>query len=90
MKKLLWVVMLQSLTMAAPSARADDEQNQFTMDESLSLPLSFKSKPLKILSLKTSSLKVKSHFVLIYDEQTQRPLYNKNAVRSCRSPRSPS
>jgi D-alanyl-D-alanine endopeptidase (penicillin-binding protein 7) len=78
MKKRIWVLILPGLALLALVAHSETDQYQFKVDQSLTIPLSFKVAPLKVLSLKTSSLRVKSHVALIFDEQTQRPLYNKN------------
>ncbi len=78
MKKRIWVLILPGLALLVLVAHSETDQYQFKVDESLAVPLSFKVAPLKVLSLKASSLKVRSHVALIYDEQTQRPLYNKN------------
>jgi serine-type D-Ala-D-Ala endopeptidase (penicillin-binding protein 7) len=77
MKKLKWLL-LPSLALLVLVAHSETDQHQFKIDDSLAVPLSFKVEPLKIMSLKASSLKVRSHVALIYDELTQRPLYNKN------------
>jgi len=78
MKNRLWMLILPGLSLAASAAHAETDQYQFKVDEALTVPMSFKVMPLKVLSLKASRLKVRSHVALIYDEQTQRPLYNKN------------
>ncbi len=75
----LSALILLGCALAASVAQAETVQAQFNVSEPAALPMSFKGKPLKILSLKPSSLRVKSHIALIYDEQTQRPLYNKNS-----------
>lgn len=72
------MLILPGLVLVALVAHSETDQYQFKMDESLTIPLSFKVAPLKVLSLKASSLKVRSHVALIFDEQTQRPLYSKN------------
>jgi D-alanyl-D-alanine endopeptidase (penicillin-binding protein 7) len=77
MKKRKWVLILPGLALMALVAHSESDQYQFKMDETV--PLSFKVAPLKALSLKASSLKVRSHVALIYDEQMQRPLYSKNS-----------
>jgi D-alanyl-D-alanine endopeptidase (penicillin-binding protein 7) len=78
MKKRIWVLILPCLALVALVAHSETDQYQFKVEESLTIPLSFKVAPLKVFSLRTSSLRVKSHVALIFDEQTQRPLYNKN------------
>lgn len=72
------MLILPGLALVALVAHSETDQYQFKMDESLTIPLSFKVAPLKVLSLKASSLKVRSHVALIFDELTQRPLYSKN------------
>ena len=79
MKKRIWALILPGLALLVLVAHSETDQYQFKMDETLTVPLSFKAAPLKVLSLKASSLKVRSHVALIYDEQAQRPLYNKHA-----------
>jgi serine-type D-Ala-D-Ala endopeptidase (penicillin-binding protein 7) len=73
------MLILPGLALVALVAHSETDQYQFKMDESLTVPLSFKVAPLKVLSLKAASLKVRSHVALIFDEQTQRPLYSKNS-----------
>jgi D-alanyl-D-alanine endopeptidase (penicillin-binding protein 7) len=77
MKKLKWLL-LPSLALLVLVAHSETDQHQFKIDDSLAVPLSFRIEPLKTMSLKASSLKVRSHVALIYDELTQRPLYIKN------------
>jgi len=79
MKKLLLMLILPVSGLVALVAHSETDQYQFKMDESLTVPLSFKVAPLKELTLKSSSLKVRSHVALIFDEQLQRPLYSKNS-----------
>ena len=79
MKKRLWMLMLPGLALVAPAAHAEIDHYHFKVVESSTIPMSFKVTTLKVLSLKASSLRVSSHIALIFDEQTQRPLYNKNA-----------
>jgi D-alanyl-D-alanine endopeptidase (penicillin-binding protein 7) len=68
MKKRLWMLMLLGHALAAHGADADTDLSPLKMDDALPA--------LKLL--KASSLKVSSHIALIFDEQTKRPLYNKN------------
>jgi len=56
-------------TLAAHVAHAETDRQLLKLDNALSTP--------KLL--KASSLKVQSHIALIFDEQTQLPLYNKNS-----------
>lgn len=70
--------MLFVLALVTSVAHAETEGHPFKADESLAVPLSLKVEPLKVLSLKPSLLKVRSHVALVFDEQTQRPLYNKH------------
>jgi serine-type D-Ala-D-Ala endopeptidase (penicillin-binding protein 7) len=79
MRKRMWMLILPGLALVALVAHSETDQYQFKMDETLTIPLSFKIAPLKALSLKASSLNVRSHVALIYDEQMQRPLYSKNS-----------
>ena len=60
------------------AAHAETEGHPFKVDESLAAPLSLKVEPIRVLSLRPSLLKVRSHVALVFDEQTQRPLYNKH------------
>jgi serine-type D-Ala-D-Ala endopeptidase (penicillin-binding protein 7) len=78
MKKHILMMLLPVAGLVAFVAHSETDQYQFKMDESLTVPLSFKIAPLKELSLRPSSLRVRSHVALIFDEQTQRPLYSKN------------
>ena len=93
MKKRLWMVMLPGLALVALFAHSESDQYQFKVDRSLAIPMSFQVTQLKAMqlqamqlqatpprasSLRVSSLRVKSHVALIFDVQTQRPLYNKN------------
>lgn len=70
--------MLLGQTLLVPAAHSETAGYSFQADESSSIPLSFKAEPLRVLSLKPSLLKVRSHVALVFDEQTQRPLYNKH------------
>jgi D-alanyl-D-alanine endopeptidase (penicillin-binding protein 7) len=78
MNNRLWILMLFGLTLLVPAAHSESEGHPFQVDESSAVPLSFKTEPLRVLSLKASLLKVRSHVALVFDEQTQRPLYNKH------------
>jgi len=80
MKKRMWMLVLPGLALLVLVAHSETDQYQLKMDETLStVPLSYKDAPLKVLSLKASSLRVRSHVAMIFDEQTQRPLYSKNS-----------
>ncbi len=75
--------MLLGQMLAAHAAVAETDPYHFKVDESLTIPMSFKIMLPKVQShkassLRSSSLKVRSHVALIFDEQTQQPLYNKN------------
>ena len=88
MKKRMWMLMLPGLALVALFAHSESDQYQFKVDRSLAIPMSFQVTQLKAMqlqlapprasSLRVSSLRVKSHVALIYDVQTQRPLYNKH------------
>jgi len=69
MKKRLWMFVLLAQALAAHAAHAETDRSHLRLDNALST--------LKLH--KVSSLKVISHIALIFDEQTQLPLYNKNA-----------
>ena len=69
MKKRIWVLALLGHALAAQAAYAGNHLNQLKLDNALSHPKRHKS----------ASLKVQSHIALIFDEQTQLPLYNKNS-----------
>jgi D-alanyl-D-alanine endopeptidase (penicillin-binding protein 7) len=56
-------------TLAALIAHAETQHHILKLDNALSTPILHKA----------SSLKVQSHIALIFDEQTQLPLYNKNS-----------
>jgi D-alanyl-D-alanine endopeptidase (penicillin-binding protein 7) len=60
---------INSQTLAAHVVHAETHRHNFNMDNALSTPKLYKA----------SSLKVQSHIALIFDEQTQLPLYNKNS-----------
>lgn len=70
------MLFVQALVTSA--AHAETEGHPFKVDESLAAPLSLKVEPIRVLSLRPSLLKVRSHVALVFDEQTQRPLYNKH------------
>ncbi len=78
MNKQVLVLMLFGQMLAAAAAHAEPGENSFKVDESLTVPLSFKVEPRRELSLRPSLLKVRSHVALVFDEQTQRPLYDKH------------
>jgi D-alanyl-D-alanine endopeptidase (penicillin-binding protein 7) len=78
MNNRLWMLMLFGQTLLVPAAHSETAGYPFQVDESSAVPLSFKAEPLRVLSLKASMLKVRSHVALVFDEQTQRPLYNKH------------
>ena len=63
------MLVLLGHALAAQSAHADSDRHQLKLDEVLS-----HHKPHRV-----PSLQVKSHIALIFDEQTQLPLYNKNS-----------
>jgi serine-type D-Ala-D-Ala endopeptidase (penicillin-binding protein 7) len=69
MKKRIWMLALLGHALAAQAAYAGNHLNQLKLDNALSHPKRHKS----------ASLKVQSHIALIFDEQTQLPLYNKNS-----------
>jgi serine-type D-Ala-D-Ala endopeptidase (penicillin-binding protein 7) len=60
---------INAQTLAADDAYAETHRDNFKLDNALSTPM----------LRKASSLKVQSHIALIFDEQTQLPLYNKNS-----------
>jgi serine-type D-Ala-D-Ala endopeptidase (penicillin-binding protein 7) len=68
MKKRLWMLALVGHALASQAAHAGSHRHQ-EPDNAQSTP--------KLL--KVSSLKVQSHIALIYDEETQLPIYNKNS-----------
>jgi serine-type D-Ala-D-Ala endopeptidase (penicillin-binding protein 7) len=78
MKKQVLMLIVFGHAMLAAAAHAETGGNSFRVDESSSVPLSFKVEPRRVLSLKPSLLKVRSHVALVFDEQTQRPLYDKH------------
>lgn len=67
MKKRLWMLVLACHTLAAQGVHAEPARSHTHL------------KMHKAVSHKIPSLKVSSHIALIFDEQTQMPLYNKNA-----------
>ncbi|MDO8262662.1 MAG: D-alanyl-D-alanine endopeptidase [Gallionella sp.] len=69
MNKELWMFMLFGYALTTHVAHAETSRSHFKPDKVLSAPK---------LS-KVSSPQVRSHIALIFDEQTQRPLFNKNA-----------
>jgi D-alanyl-D-alanine endopeptidase (penicillin-binding protein 7) len=69
MKKRLWMLALFGHVLAAQTAYAETHRHHHKLDKALSTPRLHK----------VSSLKVQSHIALIFDEQTQLPLYNKNS-----------
>jgi serine-type D-Ala-D-Ala endopeptidase (penicillin-binding protein 7) len=69
MKKRLWMLMLLGHTLAAHAAYAETHRHHLKLDNALSTPK---------LQL-SPSLRVSSRIALIFDEQTQLPLYNKNS-----------
>ena len=78
MNNIVLVLILFGQALASAAAHAESEGNSFKVDESLTVPLSFKVEPRRELSLRPSLLKVRSHVALVFDEQTQRPLYDKH------------
>jgi D-alanyl-D-alanine endopeptidase (penicillin-binding protein 7) len=78
MKKQVFISMLFVQALATAVAHAETAVVPFNVDESLAVPLSFKDEPRKVLSLRPSLLKVRSHVALVFDEKTQRPVYNKH------------
>jgi len=69
MKKRLWMFVLLAQALAVHAAHAETDLSHRRLDNALSTPKLHK----------VSLLKVISHIALIFDEQTQLPLYNKNA-----------
>src|SRR5450756_2817333 len=69
MKKRLWMFVLLAQALAVHAAHAETDLSHLRLDNALSTPKLHK----------VSLLKVISHIALIFDEQTQLPLYNKNA-----------
>jgi D-alanyl-D-alanine endopeptidase (penicillin-binding protein 7) len=69
MKKRIWMLALLGHTLAAQAAHAGTHLDQLNLDNALTQHKRHKS----------ASLKVQSHIALIFDEQTQLPLYNKNS-----------
>ncbi len=68
MKKRLWMLALVGHALAAQVAHAETHRHH-KADHAPSAPRLHK----------VSSLRVQSHIALIFDEETQRPLYNKNS-----------
>jgi D-alanyl-D-alanine endopeptidase (penicillin-binding protein 7) len=86
MKNILWVLVLLGHALAAQSANAEVYRNHLVQDEALMTsklhftPKSYATPKLHLTPRlhKASSLKLQSHIALIFDVQTQLPLYNKN------------
>ncbi|HUV99899.1 MAG TPA: D-alanyl-D-alanine endopeptidase [Gallionella sp.] len=78
MKKQVLVLILFGQALVATVAHAETAGSSLKLNESLAVPLSFKVEPSRVWSLKPSLLKVRSHAALVFDEQTQRPLYDKH------------
>ncbi|HEY8888435.1 MAG TPA: D-alanyl-D-alanine endopeptidase [Gallionella sp.] len=78
MKNRVFILMLFVQALVTSAAHAETEGHPFKVDESLAAPLSLKVEPIRVLSLRPSLLKVRSHVAMVFDEQTQRPLYNKH------------
>ena len=86
MKNILWVLVLLGHAVAAQSANAEVYRNHLVLDEALMTsklhftPKSYATPRLHLTPRlhKASSLKLQSHIALIFDVQTQLPLYNKN------------
>ena len=68
MKKRLWMLAVVGHALAAQAVHAETHR-QYQLENTQSAPGLHK----------VSSLKVQSHIALIFDEETQRPLYNKNS-----------
>lgn len=75
---LILILIVFGHALLAAAAHAETGGYIFKVDESSSVPLSFKDEPRRVLSLKPSLLKVRSHVALVFDEQTQRPIYDKH------------
>jgi len=69
MKKRLWILALFGHALVVQVAHAETDQHQLKLDKALSHP-----RPHRL-----PALRVQSHIALIYDEQTRRPIYNKNS-----------
>jgi serine-type D-Ala-D-Ala endopeptidase (penicillin-binding protein 7) len=69
MKKRIWMLALLGHALAVQAAYAGTHLDQLNLDNALTQHKRHKS----------ASLKVQSHIALIFDEQTQLPLYNKNS-----------
>jgi D-alanyl-D-alanine endopeptidase (penicillin-binding protein 7) len=78
MKKQVFISMLLVQALQVSVAHAETAGLPFNVDESMAVPLSFKDEPRKVLSLRPSLLRVRSHVALIFDEKTQRPVYSKH------------
>ena len=70
--------MLFGQALLIPAAHSETAGYPFQVEESSTVPLSFKAEPRRVLSLKASLLRLRSHVALVFDEQTQRPLYDKH------------
>jgi D-alanyl-D-alanine endopeptidase (penicillin-binding protein 7) len=87
MKKRIWILALLGHALAAQAANAEVYRNHLELDEALlTSKLHFTPKLYLTPKLhltprlhKASSLKLQSHIALIFDVQTQLPLYNKNS-----------
>lgn len=69
MKKRFWMLALLAQALAVQAVHAEAHRHHLKLDNSQSTQKLHK----------TPSLKVQSHIALIFDVQTQRPLYNKNS-----------
>jgi D-alanyl-D-alanine endopeptidase (penicillin-binding protein 7) len=69
MKKRLWMLALLGQAMAVHAAHAETNRHPVKLDNALSTTKLHR----------TPLLRVQSHIALIFDEQTQLPLYNKNS-----------
>lgn len=87
MKTALWMSVLLGCSLVAQVANAGAYRDQLVINEALLVPkLHFTPKLYSTPKLqlttrlhKAASLKLQSHIALIFDEQTQLPLYNKNS-----------
>lgn len=77
MKKQLLILIVSGYALLVAAAHAETGGDSFKAGAP-SVPLSFRDEPLRVLSLKPSRLKVRSHVALVFDEQTQRPIYDKH------------
>ena len=69
MKKRLWMLVLFGYALVAQAAHAETHRHHHKHNNALATPKLHKASPLK----------VQSHIALIFDEQTQLPLYDKNS-----------